>query len=670
MSQSFDIIQQKIMQEKTLNGEKSIVECIHMRQLNHPSLNNQRFRTYVDSLLQKKEFRFQGKDGKGSINFEQFNEIDVAEVVRETNIEKLEYYLENFTYSTVTEHDIHQNNTKNIVKSLHMAQLTIDYLLSVQNELANNLNALAGRYSSKKMKMESLKSLIHDQEEAIKNIGLSLNERCHSIHKNYLPDHPISSLSHPRMSGHVDAKLIRQQYCSTQVTNEYKRTPQKSPGRLLVYIISQEGSFMEISVCESTTVSELKVEIAKLKMYSRNEVGKMSLSLRGRCLSNTDVLGSLGIKDCSILMLKIKEVECKEALPPLQTISESRDLVPYDLNQRIQNLENHSTTTQIEIQEATKLLREEIEQGKKREAMLLDVIDRRFKQMEESFISGIHEISLSSDKIYIQKKEAEQNEDDVNDLDNHMKVDPVETHEIRSDLIARNDEQSVTKRQKMKRDEQNLETITKKDDVSTLSDFSEEFSINADLLDESSFTLSSKPIDQDRQTTKPSLRIDCNTTEEALNMSNEYKVDVKRNSIHAKSSQTKQGNTNDGNSNSCRGSQQECLDKVKTNGPLNDSKLAFSFDVSSSTESCHVNKCTDVRKEGIKETLDAQDTHTATSTEGTKSIFSGSTDPAIKQSKKSKKSRRKSGTSSSKRNRIVRKFVGVMRMNVDKKYTI
>ena len=275
MSQSFDIIQQKIRQEKTLNGEKSIVECIHMRQLNHPSLNNQRFRTYVDSLLQKKEFRFQGQNRKASINFEQFNEIDVAEVVRETNIEKLEYYLENITYSTVTEHDIHENDNKNIAKSLHMAQLTIDYLLSVQNELANNLNALAGRYSSKKMKMESLKSLIHDQEEAIKNIGLSLNERSRSINNNYLPDHSINSLSHPRMSSHVDAKLIRQQYCSTQVTNENKRTSQKSPGRLLVYIISQDGSFMEISVCERTTISELKVEI------SHSGLGTLSMANAG-----------------------------------------------------------------------------------------------------------------------------------------------------------------------------------------------------------------------------------------------------------------------------------------------------------------------------------------------------------------------------------------------------
>ena len=672
MSQSFDIFHKKIIQEKTSNSERSIVECIQMRQLNHPSLNNRRFCTYVDSILQKKEFRFHRIDGNSSINFEQFSEIDVAEVVRETNIEKLEYYLENFTYSTVTEHDINQNDNKNIVKSLHMAQLTIDYLLCVQNELANNLNALAGRYSSNKTKMGSLKSLIHDQEEAIKNIGLSLNECCRSINHNYLPDPSINSLSYPRMSGHVDTKIIRRQYSSTQATNEYKSTSQKSPDRLIIYIISQEGSFLEISVCERTTVSELKVEIAKLRSIPRHELGKMSLSLRGQCLSNTDVLGNLGIKDYSILMLKMKEIACEELSPPLQKISESRDLVPVDLTQRIQNLENHSTTTQVEVQEVTKLLREEIEQGKKREAILLDVIDRRFKQMEQSFISGIHEISLCSDKISIPKKETEQNENGANDLDNQIKEDPVETHEIRSDQIASHDTKSETKRQQMKRDESNLEKITKKDDVSTLSDFSEEFSINADILDESSFTLSSKPTDQDQKTTiKPSLHVDCNTTEEGLNMCHKYESNVKRKLLQAKSSHTKQGNPSDSNSNSCKGSQQEGLDQVATNDLVNESNPAFSFDVSSSTESCYLSKSTDLRKEGMKKTLGAQDTHTVTSTEGTKSIFSGSTDPAIKERKQSKKSRGKSRkSSSSKRNRIMRKLVGSMKMNGHKKYSI
>lgn len=118
--------------------------------------------SFAESLLQKKKFRFQKRNGR--LDLRGLREIDVNKVINEMDVDTLQRYLENLTYSEVCADDFHLYSKDCLVRLFQVAQLTLEYLLNVQDTLAINLNSLAAKYASQKREMRELQALISEKE--------------------------------------------------------------------------------------------------------------------------------------------------------------------------------------------------------------------------------------------------------------------------------------------------------------------------------------------------------------------------------------------------------------------------------------------------------------------------------------------------------------------------
>jgi zinc finger protein DZIP1 len=102
----------------------------------------------MEELYDESGFFFRQR--KGKLNLRKLEAIDLEKVIREVDIDVLQQFIENITFSEFQDYDIHYLTDKHIVKLFKVAQLTIEYLLFSQRKLVNNLSDLAKKYSSKK----------------------------------------------------------------------------------------------------------------------------------------------------------------------------------------------------------------------------------------------------------------------------------------------------------------------------------------------------------------------------------------------------------------------------------------------------------------------------------------------------------------------------------------
>jgi hypothetical protein len=129
---------------------------------------------FAESLLQKKKFRFQKRNGR--LDLRGLREIDVSKVINEMDVDTLQRYLENLTYSEVCADDFRLYSEDCLVRLFQVAQLTLEYLLNVQDTLAINLNSLAAKYASQKRAMKELQALMSEKERKIAGFNVGTRE--------------------------------------------------------------------------------------------------------------------------------------------------------------------------------------------------------------------------------------------------------------------------------------------------------------------------------------------------------------------------------------------------------------------------------------------------------------------------------------------------------------
>lgn len=128
--------------------------------------------SFAESLLQQKKFHFQKRSGR--LDLQNLKDIDVSNVVKTMDVDVLQRHLENLTYSQVCVDDFRVYSEDCLVNLFQIAQLTLEYLLNVQDTLAVNLNSLATKYANQKREMKVMQALIHEQKHTID--GLALGE--------------------------------------------------------------------------------------------------------------------------------------------------------------------------------------------------------------------------------------------------------------------------------------------------------------------------------------------------------------------------------------------------------------------------------------------------------------------------------------------------------------
>jgi len=72
-------------------------------------------------------FSFQEK--KSKLNWQAVEQLDLARIVKDMDLETLESHLSNLTFSTLEREDLKRFEEKEVIKLFKLGQLTIEYLL-------------------------------------------------------------------------------------------------------------------------------------------------------------------------------------------------------------------------------------------------------------------------------------------------------------------------------------------------------------------------------------------------------------------------------------------------------------------------------------------------------------------------------------------------------------
>ena len=86
--------------------------------------------SYAESLLYHKSFYFQQR--RGDLDLRGISRVDVDKIIRETDIDTLQSFLENITFSDVSSDDLKLYSDECFIRLFQITQLTLEYLLNVQ----------------------------------------------------------------------------------------------------------------------------------------------------------------------------------------------------------------------------------------------------------------------------------------------------------------------------------------------------------------------------------------------------------------------------------------------------------------------------------------------------------------------------------------------------------
>lgn len=103
--------------------------------------------------------------------------VDLERVVRETDIDILQAFLENLTFSNLREDDLRFMTDQNVIKLFRISQMTIEYLLFAQDRLSSDLHELSVKYTLKKRNLLKKRKEFVDLQESVKHLKGELKSK-------------------------------------------------------------------------------------------------------------------------------------------------------------------------------------------------------------------------------------------------------------------------------------------------------------------------------------------------------------------------------------------------------------------------------------------------------------------------------------------------------------
>jgi hypothetical protein len=121
----------------------------------------------LQSILGDEHFYFQHRQGK--IDLDAIAAVDLDRVIENTDVDTLQHHLENLTFSDLNEHDIQVCSDSQFLKLFQLSQLTIEYLLNVQDKLASHSDTM-------ETELRDIKAESSVIQQKVRNKDLKLQE--------------------------------------------------------------------------------------------------------------------------------------------------------------------------------------------------------------------------------------------------------------------------------------------------------------------------------------------------------------------------------------------------------------------------------------------------------------------------------------------------------------
>lgn len=295
----------------------------------------------VESVLRRKPFYFQQRNGK--LDMRAIGRVDLDRVIREVDVDCLQMHLENLTFSDICEDDLRLYSDDCFLKLFQLSQMTLEYLLSVQDTLASGLEDMAARYAHLQRELLLARDKQSRGEEHVKTLRREVRQKRRTIAKyeqllTSMPPAPVEGKSLERESTTrtactVCGKLFKndtflQQHekrkhapSSAKASldmvgaEELSRRRSEQPELLHLYVHTADGRCMDTAARATMSVGEFKESLEGIPPSQRSS---SRLRYRGAVLQETATLAACGIPTESQLMLidiPRKEEEEKREVP-------------------------------------------------------------------------------------------------------------------------------------------------------------------------------------------------------------------------------------------------------------------------------------------------------------------------------------------------------------------
>ena len=240
----------------------------------------------AEYLLSNNAFYFQKRSGR--LDMRSIARLDIDRVIREVDIDTLQLHLENLAFSEVRQDDMQFFSDEHFLKLVQLSQLTVEYLLNVQDTLAENLDDLARNFSTAQQEFEAAQLQSKYQEEKIHRLRREVKQQRRSI-------------------AAYEALLSEAQAAPRPPPARAEPAPAPEPavkaaGISLVVYDAGGGCVTVRRLSADWTVGALKAHLA-----SRAGVGiaehRMVLKFYGRDLDDACTLGDEQVRDGSQLMM-------------------------------------------------------------------------------------------------------------------------------------------------------------------------------------------------------------------------------------------------------------------------------------------------------------------------------------------------------------------------------
>lgn len=294
--------------------------------------------TVAGSVLRRRTFYFQQRTGR--LDLRRINRVDVERLVEEVDVDVLQQHLEDIAFSNLDEDDLRVHSDECFLKLFRLSQLTVEYLLSVQDALADSLESLASRHTSLQASQAEIRERLQAYADTERQLRREVRQKRKTIAKfEQLLSLPGGAVAQPDSSHaclscgklfssdeYLQSHVARKHGNSKRREEEAPAVPapahsqlqtsdrsKSSPDQLHLYVQASNGTCLEVAVSTLATVSRVKDHIMNSGI---NCTLRHRLLFRGVAIQDDMTLQEIGVPNRSeLLLLPPEEAEADAAAP-------------------------------------------------------------------------------------------------------------------------------------------------------------------------------------------------------------------------------------------------------------------------------------------------------------------------------------------------------------------
>ncbi|CAM9365756.1 unnamed protein product, partial [Chrysoparadoxa australica] len=144
--------------------------------------------------------------------------VDIDRIIKDVDVDALQEFIENITFSDISTDEMCLYSDESFIKLFQLSQLTLEYLLSVQDSLATNLEGIAKKHSELEKEVKEGKDRLQMQSHHEKKLKKEIRQKRKTISK-----YEQLLAAAPLQSGHHSCAMCGKLFRGAAYLQEHER---------------------------------------------------------------------------------------------------------------------------------------------------------------------------------------------------------------------------------------------------------------------------------------------------------------------------------------------------------------------------------------------------------------------------------------------------------------